>query len=367
MMRQRAITKITAVLLAGVLATGLGACGKKTEKKSTADPEDYDPAEYVTLPDYKGLAVTVSGDYSTEAALDELIRENAPYTRDDSATTVASDSIVNVDYVGKVDGTAFDGGSATDQTIDVQNNSDATSGTGYIDGFTAGLVGAAVGSTVDCPVTFPADYGSADLAGKAAVFTFTVNYVCRQTTRDDLTDDFIAAHFDVQNMADLEQEAASQAESDRKSDVRQAVVDEMKDKSDVKYPDGLVSARIKEYEKRFEASVLTDGESLEDYLSQTYNMSLSDFESNLKDNITDNLKTEIIFRAVADKEDIQADDDGFSSYSSGLMSQLGVTDPEQLYLYYGSTQEKGEQYLKNMYRVSQAVDFVADAADVTES
>ena len=88
--------------------------------------------------------------------------------------------LVNIDYEGKLDGVAFAGGTATNQVLEVND------GTGYIDGFAAGIAGHEVGTTFDVPVTFPENYGSKDLAGKAVVFTMTLNCIYDLTLSDTI-------------------------------------------------------------------------------------------------------------------------------------------------------------------------------------
>ncbi|MBO7217361.1 MAG: FKBP-type peptidyl-prolyl cis-trans isomerase [Clostridia bacterium] len=85
---------------------------------------------------------------------------------------VQKDDIANIDYVGKKDGVAFEGGTANGYDLKIGSGS-------FIAGFEDGLIGAEIGSTVDLNLTFPSDYGSAELAGKAVVFTVKVNFVER--------------------------------------------------------------------------------------------------------------------------------------------------------------------------------------------
>ncbi len=102
----------------------------------------------------------------TEAA-DET--EEASYSTDSSLEVKDGDT-VNIDYVGKIDDVAFDGGS-TDG-----NGTDLVIGSGtYIDNFEEQLIGAHPGDEVEVTVTFPDDYGVDDLNGKEAVFDVTVN------------------------------------------------------------------------------------------------------------------------------------------------------------------------------------------------
>ena len=94
----------------------------------------------------------------------------APSLQTDASLTVEDGDTVNIDYVGTVDGTEFDGGSTGGMGTDL------TIGSGlYIDNFEDQLVGSHPGDEVEVTVTFPEDYGKEDLNGKEAVFDVTVN------------------------------------------------------------------------------------------------------------------------------------------------------------------------------------------------
>ncbi|MFQ6819195.1 MAG: FKBP-type peptidyl-prolyl cis-trans isomerase [Blautia sp.] len=94
----------------------------------------------------------------------------APSLQTDAFLTVEDGDTVNIDYVGTVDGTEFDGGSTGGMGTDL------TIGSGlYIDDFEDQLVGSHPGDEVKVTVTFPEDYGKEDLNGKEAVFDVTVN------------------------------------------------------------------------------------------------------------------------------------------------------------------------------------------------
>ena len=88
----------------------------------------------------------------------------------ETSLEVKDGDTVNIDYVGKVDGVAFSGGSTggagTDLTIGSGN---------YIDDFEEQLIGAHPGDTVQVEVTFPKEYGNAELNGKDAVFEVVIN------------------------------------------------------------------------------------------------------------------------------------------------------------------------------------------------
>jgi trigger factor len=83
--------------------------------------------------------------------------------------------------VGTLDGVAFAGGTG-DRDLTIGSKT-------FIDGFESGLIGAKVGETVDLNLTFPEDYHSKDLAGKAVVFTVTINYLCGEVVVPEFDDE----------------------------------------------------------------------------------------------------------------------------------------------------------------------------------
>ena len=85
-------------------------------------------------------------------------------------TVVENGDTIDLDYTGYLDGEPFDRGS----TNGMGTTLEIGSGT-YISGFEEGCIGHEIGETFDLPITFPENYGSAELAGKDVVFTITIN------------------------------------------------------------------------------------------------------------------------------------------------------------------------------------------------
>lgn len=86
--------------------------------------------------------------------------------------------LVLIDYVGKVDGVAFSGGTATNQELLLGSNT-------YIDGFEDGVVGMKLGQTKTITVTFPTNYGASNLAGKEATFEITLNKIYQSISKEN--------------------------------------------------------------------------------------------------------------------------------------------------------------------------------------
>ena len=144
---------------------------KFTIQTATEDTTD-ETAEVTETPEVTEEADATETPEVTEAADATATPEvtEAPSYDTDSSLEVKDGDTVNIDYVGKIDDVAFDGGS-TDG-----NGTDLVIGSGsYIDNFEEQLIGAHPGDKVEVKVTFPDDYQATDLAGKEAVFDVTVN------------------------------------------------------------------------------------------------------------------------------------------------------------------------------------------------
>ena len=143
------------------IATATPEATEEVTEEATETPEVTEAADATETPE-----ATESAD-ATETP--EATEEATAYSTDTSLTVKDGDT-VNIDYVGKIDGTAFDGGSTNGKGTDLEIGSGS-----YIDDFEDQLVGAHPGDKVEVTVTFPDDYQAADLAGKEAVFDVTVN------------------------------------------------------------------------------------------------------------------------------------------------------------------------------------------------
>ena len=157
-----------ALSLVLILATFVG-CGKDERVLYNVDLK-----KYVNVGDYKDIKVDTDSDEYKEqyqAEIDSDITMNSLYTELKEGTVQEGDT-ANINYSGKKDGVAFEGGTADNQELTIGSNT-------FIDGFEDGLIGVAIGDTVDLNLTFPEDYGKEELNGADVVFTVTVNSVTR--------------------------------------------------------------------------------------------------------------------------------------------------------------------------------------------
>lgn len=376
--------KITALLLCAAMAVTVCGCGKddgesventeSTEAVSSAGVE-YDPLDYVELGDYMGIEVSLEDDYAVEESdVREFIESNVlayyPKYQDTDKTTVEEGDFVNIDYVGKKDDVAFEGGTASGHVLEIGSGS-------FIPGFEDGLIGVNVGDTVDLDLTFPETYSNnPDLAGAAVVFTVTVNKIVEKQdiTYENMTDEYVQyvaaqagmPYETVQDMKDDAQqylEAVSASQKD--SATRSAVLEKLTEVCPVKeLPAGLLDARMEEVIAQYTNMYCSDGVTLEEFV-ESQGQDYDEFISSVTEEVKADLEAQIVMEAIAAKEEIEFDETGFADYVSRLMSSYGYSDEASLYQNYGLTAEGGEAYLKKVYVCEQALQKVVAEAKVT--
>jgi len=181
--------------------------------------------------------VTKADDESITEALDSLASSTQDFAaREEGAASEDGDQVV-IDFLGKVDGEAFDGGSADDYPLVLGSNS-------FIPGFEEQLVGVKAGEVKDVTVSFPDDYGAEHLAGKEAVFTCTVKEVKAPAPVE--IDDELAKKFGADDLEALKARIAEQLEGEYVSAartlVKRTVLDKLDEAVSFDLPPSLVQA-----------------------------------------------------------------------------------------------------------------------------
>ena len=303
---KKKFTMIMALALA--CASVLTGCGK-----SDFDFESNDLSAYITLPtdtaerNYAD-GLTLKGEPTEEDINDkiaEALKKHAEEVElDESATVEDGDDLV-IDYVGKLNGEAFTGGTATDSkhTVDIENSE-------FIDGFDRGMLGMKAGETKDLTLTFPDPYtNNPDLAGKEVVFTVTVDSI-KRTKNPELTDELVK-----ENPEDFENMATA---AEYKEHVKEHLEEEIKAENDKKiinaawkyilanskynaYPEGVLEQYEKTYLDYYEHTVAAkDNLHLKDYVKKQGYTSVEAFkEAVVKPEAETALKEKLALYATA--------------------------------------------------------------------
>ena len=194
-----------------------------------------------TIPDvdFKAIDLEKLVAKADVAAVDEALAnlaENAQDFKDRKKTAKAKDGDQIVfDFLGKVDGEAFDGGASEDYPLVLGSNS-------FIPGFEEQLVGVKTGAEKDVVVTFPEEYGAAHLAGKEAVFSCTVKAV-KEPVPAEINDE-LATKFGAEDLAGLKVQIAERIEAEyagaARAVMKRALLDALDEKVKFELPPSMV-------------------------------------------------------------------------------------------------------------------------------
>lgn len=268
--------------------------------------EDVEIEKYVTIPDYTSMVVkAVKPDVTDERIESYINREMlAFYPVTDRA--VENGDAVLIDYVGKKDDVAFEGGTAEGYTLNI--------GTGkFIPGFEEGLIGVMPGETVDLDLTFPADYPSADLAGAEVVFTVTVREIQVSTDYETVTQEQLSSLGYV-SKEEVWKEATKvleeSAQLSYESSIANAIMEKLwKESKVISVPEHFVEEEMQNVKAQLNSYyVMNGGTNLEDALT-SQGMTMEDFYSQVRPSCEENVKIYLIMEAIARAEDITITDE----------------------------------------------------------
>ncbi|MEL6572305.1 MAG: trigger factor, partial [Pseudomonadota bacterium] len=201
----------------------------------------YEKLPEVPETDFKKIKlerlVVKADDESIQEALDNLASSAKTFEDRKKGTKAKKGDQVVMDFLGKVDGEAFEGGSAEDFPLELGSGS-------FIPGFEDGLVGVKAGEETDVEVTFPEDYQAEHLAGKAAVFTCTIKNV--KAPADTKIDDEMAKQFGAEDLDGLKGQITERLEAEytgaSRAVTKRALLDKLDTVVDFDLPESLVEA-----------------------------------------------------------------------------------------------------------------------------
>ena len=338
---------------------------EETESDNTEDTSEDTPTtaelmagidveKCVTLGDYKGVTVekTIQSvtDEDVQNEIDNALA-NYPVEVDQAAK---EGDTVNIDYVGKIDGEEFDGGS--DQGADLKLGSGK-----FIDGFEDGLIGARKGETRTLILTFPEDY-TQDLAGKAVEFTVTVNAV--KEPLSEPTDQWVADNIEgYDNIADykagIRSEQEESNEQTAENQVRYAAWTQVIDNCTInEYPETLVEVGKKLYEQQVETYAKYAGMELDAYIESS-GLTQEEYQSNMEEYGKNVAAQALVCQAICDKEGFAIGDDDYQKALQDMLTEYGCTEDELIQTY-------GQDNVEQSIMLNRVSNLILENANVTE-
>jgi trigger factor len=268
---------------------------------------EVDIVPKITLGDYKKLTSRPEKAEVGAKEIDEIIeRMRANFAEKTEVKRAAKDGDeVVIDFVGKKDDVAFDGGTAKDYTLVLGSNQ-------FIPGFEEGIVGHEIGETFDLDLAFPKDYHAKELAGTKVTFSVTLNKI-QESKLPEVNDEFAAKVGPFTSVselkADIKKELLKQKETSIKEKYQDALITELIEKSKVPVPEILITDQMGSIEQDFERNLLYQGLSIDSYLS-THNFKDKDDwrEKEVKPTAMRRVQAGLVLAEITDKEKITATD-----------------------------------------------------------
>jgi trigger factor len=259
-----------------------------------------------TLGEYRGIEVPRREPTVDDATIDreiEALRERFGSLETVDRPAETGDSVV-VDYVGSIDGVPFPGGEARDQLIELGSGR-------LIPGFEEQLIGARAGEQRTLKVTFPDDYGAAELAGQDAEFTVTVSDV-KTKVLPALDDEFAEEAAGFATLAELREDVAKRLREREEHEItheyERAVLDAVAERAQLEVPAELIHARAHEMVEETLTALGRQGISREIY-SQISGQSEHEMAEAAEPEAERSLRREAVIAAVVEAEEIRPSDE----------------------------------------------------------
>ncbi len=298
--------------------------------KVTCKPE-------VTLGEYKGLKVEKEEvkveDSEVEHELEHMREHRAKFVSVDRA--VKEGDTVTIDFAGSIDGTLFEGGTATDYDLEIGSHS-------FIDNFEEQLVGLKKDDKKDVNVKFPDDYHAEDLKGKNAVFAVTIKDV-KEKEYPTIDDSFADEVSEFSTLAELKEslkkKILDRKEMEAKSKSEEKLINMIVDSCTIEVPEAMVRDQVEDYIRDFERRLSYQGLSLQGYLDFT-KTSLEDLKASRHDDAKRTVKTRLVLEEILTKEGITVEEkdvvDKFNETSDKkqTIDEIKKTMGEEQYIYF---------------------------------
>jgi trigger factor len=312
------------------------------------------------LGEYLGLEVEKPSTDVPDEIIDgevERLREGMSSLNPVDRPAAEGDHVL-VDFVGSLDGVEFEGGSATDHMIEIGSGQ-------LIDDFEEQIIGASAGEEVKVEVTFPEEYGAAELAGQDAVFMVTVKEV-REKELPEVDDDFAAEASEFDTLEELRQDIATKlsegAEQRVEQEFRVAAVDAAVENAEIELPEEIVRARGMERWERVERQMAQQGMNPDTYLQMQGKTRDEIVDESLPD-AEQEIRREAVLVAVGEAEGIEVSDEEMESELEHMASHERTTAAKLLERL---KRDGRHEMIAADIRVRKAIDRIAETAKPVE-
>lgn len=289
--------------------------------------------EYVEVKGYKGVEIAKVEapaeitDEEVEGYILSIQEQNAE-TKEVTDRAAQLGDVATIDFVGKMDGEAFEGGSGEDYPLELG------SGT-FIEGFEDSVVGHKIGETFDWEGAFPEDYQSTDLAGKDVVFTITLNALSEKSV-PELTDEFVktvspTATTVEEYKEEVKKELQDTAEEEYAATVNVAAYDEvMKNVTVKKYPEGEVEKMKQSFLDQYVSMAEMYGMEYDQFVEEYMQTTVEEFEAQAEEAAKERVKQNLAIELIAEKEKLTPTEEQYEEEYEKLAATYGYGSVEEM-------------------------------------
>ena len=310
----------------------------------------------VTLGQYKGLEVPKPEanltDEDVDAEIERLRERNARVVTVERPA--AMDDTVVIDFEGFVDGVAFEGGKGEDYSLKLGSGS-------FIPGFEDQLVGCSAGEEKTVNVTFPENYGSQDLAGKAAVFQCKIHEV-KESQKPELDDEFAKDVSEFDTLEELKADTRKNLLESRQKNIdeafQNAVLTAATQNITVNIPQTMIEGSIDSMMQNFQYQLSMSGMTMKDY-QQILGMDEAAMRANMTEGATARVRSELMLEEVVKAENIEVTEDEIAARYQEMVEQSGM-ELDQI------KQMVSEENVRNDVAVTKATELIVNNAIPTK-
>ena len=305
----------------------------------------------VKIENYKGIKITKVEYTVTDADVEKEInsvRERIAEKVEVSDRAAQEGDIVNIDFVGTMNGEKFEGGSAEGFDLTLGSHS-------FIPGFEEGVVGMNIGETKDINVTFPEDYQAKELAGKPAVFAVTVHKILAKKL-PELNEEFAkkmgsesVEAYTAKVRERLEQNAKSRSINETENNI----LIEIAKTASAEIPQAMIDRQTQETVQRMEYNLMYQGLKLDDYLSYL-GTTREEYAKQFEEDSRRAVLHQLIVEKLIEVENITAAKEEIEEKIAEQAKSLGK-EPEE---YKKTMDPRQKEYIENDIKVTRLFEFL---------
>ena len=276
----------------------------------------------VKLGQYKGLKLDVEAEAVTDEDVEEALKKEAEKNAAIVPVTgrpVEDGDMITLDFLGKVDGEAFDGGKGEDYPLTIGSHS-------FIEGFEEQLIGMNEGETRDIDVTFPEVYQEASLAGKPAVFTCTIKSI-KAKELPELNDEFASEVSEFETLeeykADLRKKLEEKKNDEFKRNKENKALELAVEASEIDVPELMITSEARMNVENFARNLQQQGLDIKQYMQYTGQSEEQLIEAQ-KAPAEKAIRSRLVLEAVAEAENFEVTDADVDAKFEDMAKQYGI-------------------------------------------